>query len=144
MKTSVLKTLALGCALAMVAPALAPGGDKAAGGKRGGGLAPVEEALAKIELTAQQKTKVEECKTKFREYTRARQEDAKATKRNSDPTQKRQDAKGLAEKRQELIDGIRAVLTEEQKKTFDEALPKPARGKGGGKAKPKAGGTVTQ
>jgi hypothetical protein len=42
------------------------------------------------------------------------------------------------------MDGIRAVLTEEQKKTFDEAMPKAARGKGGAKTKPRAGGTVTQ
>lgn len=145
MKTSVLKTLALGCALALIAPSFALGGDKGAGGKRDGGLAAVEEALSKLELTAQQKTKIEDCKTKFRDYIKARHEDAKATKQSDDPTKKRQNAKALAEKKQELIDGIRAVLTDEQKKTFDEAMPKPAaRGKGGAKAKPNAGGTVTQ
>ncbi|MCX6910751.1 MAG: Spy/CpxP family protein refolding chaperone [Verrucomicrobia bacterium] len=145
MKTSVLKMLALGCALALVAPSFALGGDKGAGGKRDGGLGHVEEALAKLELTTQQKTKIEDCKTKFRDYLRACHEEAKAAKQDNDPAKKRQAAKGLAEKRQELTDGIRAVLTDEQKKTFDEAMPKPAaRGKGRAKANPKAGGTVTQ
>lgn len=145
MRTSILRTLALGCALALVAPSFAFGKDKGAGGKRGGGLAPIEEALAKLVLTAQQKTKIEECKTKFNDYMRASQEEAKAARRDNDPTKKKQVAKGLVEKRHELMDGIRAVLTDEQKKTFDEAMPKPAaRGKGGAKQNPKSGGTVTQ
>ena len=145
MKTSVLKTLALGCALALVVPSFAFGKEKGTGGKRAGGLGPVEEALAKLELTAQQKTKIEDCKAKFRDYLKARQEDVKAAKQSDDPGRKKPGAKALAEKRQEMIDGIRAILTDEQKKTFDEALPKPAaHGKGGAKANPKAGGTVTQ
>lgn len=146
MKTSVLKMLALGGALALMAPSFALAKDKGAGGKRGGGpLAPVEEALAKLELTAQQKTKIEDCKAKFGDYLRATHEDAKNAKKENDPAKKRQAAKGLADKRQELLDGIRAVLTDEQKKQFDDALPKPAaRGKGGAKKKPQAGGTVTQ
>ncbi|MCX6901283.1 MAG: Spy/CpxP family protein refolding chaperone [Verrucomicrobia bacterium] len=143
MKTSVLKTLALGCALALVASSFAPGKDKAAGaGKRDGGTGAVEEALAKLQLTAQQKTKIDECKTKFREYLRACQEERKAAQQSNDAAKKKQATKGLAEKRQELLDGIRAVLTDEQRKTFDEALPKPT--KRGAKANPKAGGTVTQ
>ena len=48
MKTSVLKMLVLGCTLALVAPSLAGGKEKGAGGRRGGGLAPIEEALAKL------------------------------------------------------------------------------------------------
>ena len=147
MKASVWKVLTWGCALAMIAPLLAFGGDKTAGGgKHGGGaLVPVEEALTKLELTEQQKTKIEDCKAKFRDYLKARQEDVKAAKQSDDPGRKKPGAKALAEKRQEMIDGIRAILTDEQKKTFDEALPKPAaHGKGGAKANPKAGGTVTQ
>ena len=146
MKTSVLKTLALGCALALVAPSFALGKDKGAGGgKRDGGTGAVEKALAKLQLTAQQKTKIEDCKTKFHEYLRACQEERKVAQKSNDAAKKKQAAKGLVEKRQELLDGIRAVLTDEQKKTFDEALPKPTkRGKGGAKANPKAGGTVIQ
>ncbi|MBI5687748.1 MAG: Spy/CpxP family protein refolding chaperone [Verrucomicrobia bacterium] len=145
MRTSVLRMLVLGCALVLAAPSFALGKEKGAGGRRAGALGPVEEALAKLELTAQQKTKIEECKTKFNDYVRASQEELKAGRKDNDPAKRRQAVKGLAEKRQELMDGIRAVLTDEQKKKFDEAMPKPAaRGKGGAKGKPKAGGTVTQ
>ncbi len=135
----------MGCALALVAPSFAFGKDKGAGGKRGGGLAPVEETLVKLELTTQQKNKIEDCKAKFNDYVRASQEEMKAARQGNDPAKKKQAMKGLAEKRQELMDGIRAVLTDEQKKAFDEAMPKPAaRGKGGAKKNPKSGGTVTQ
>ena len=145
MKTSVLRMLALGCALAVVAPEFVLGKDKGAGGKRDGGLAAIEETVAKLNLTPQQKTKVEECKAKFNEYVRAAQEERRAGKKEVDPAKRREALKGVAEKKRELLDGIRAVLTDEQKKQFDEAMPKPAaRGKGGAKDKPKTGGTVTQ
>jgi Spy/CpxP family protein refolding chaperone len=145
MKTSVRKMLAWGCAIALIAPSFAFGKEKGAGGKRDAASGHVEEALAKLELTAQQKTKIEECKAKFNEYLRASREESKIGKKENDPAKRKQAAKGLAEKRQELSDGIRAVLTDDQKKTFDEAMPKAAaRGKGGAKGKPKAGGTVTQ
>lgn len=143
MRASVLKMLVLGCAVALVAPSFAFGGDKGADGKRG--LGPIEDALAKVELTDQQKKKVEDCKAKFRDFMQSRQEEMKAAKQSDDPTKRKQLGKALREKRQDLIDGIRAVLTDEQKKTFDEAMPKPdAHGKGGAKGKPDAGGTVTQ
>lgn len=143
MRTSVLKMLVLGCAVALVAPSFTLGGDKGAGGKHG--LGPIDDALAKLELTDQQKKKIEDCKAKFRDYMQAHQEEMKTAKQSDDPAKKKQAAKGMREKRNELIDGIRDVLTDEQKKTFDEAMPKPdAHGKGGAKGKPDAGGTVTQ
>lgn len=145
MKTSVLKALALGCALALVTPLFVLGKDKGAGGgKHDGGMGAIDEALSKLQLTAQQKTKIEECKTKFRDCLSTYQEEAKQAKRSNDPEKKKEVAKSIAEKRREMMDGIRAVLTDEQKKTFDEAMPKRgARGKGGAKTDPKAGG-VTQ
>ncbi len=143
MKTSVLKMLVLGCVVAWMMPSFASGGDKGADGKRG--LGPVEDALAKVQLTDQQKKKIEDCKTKFRDFMQAHQEEMKAAKQGDDPAKKKQGAKALREKRQELIDGIREVLTDDQKKTFDEAMPKPgAHGKGNAKGTPAGGGTVTQ
>lgn len=146
MKTSVLKTLALGCALALVTPLFVLGKDKGAGGgKHDGGMGAVDEALSKLQLTAQQKAKIEECKTKFRDCLSTYREEAKQAKRSNDPEKKKETVKSIAEKRREMMDGIRAVLTNEQKKMFDEAMPKRgARGKGGSKADSKAGGSATQ
>jgi Spy/CpxP family protein refolding chaperone len=141
MKACVLKMLVLGCVVALWAPSFALGGDKGAGGKRG--LGPVEDALAKLELTDQQKKKIEDCKAKFRDFMQAHQDEMKAAKQSDDPAKKRQAAKSMREKRQELIDGIREVLTDEQKKTFDEAMPKPPAHDKGAKTNP-GGGTVTQ
>jgi Spy/CpxP family protein refolding chaperone len=146
MKESLLRTLVLGCVIALVAPSSVLGKDKGVGGgKHDGGMGAIEEALSKLQLTAQQKTKIEECKTKFRDCLSAYQEEAKQAKRSNDPEKKKEIAKSIAEKRREMMDGIRAVLTDEQKKTFDEAMPKRgAHGKGGAKADPKAGGSATQ
>lgn len=143
MKASVLKVLVLGCAVALMTPSLAPCGDKGTDGKRG--LGPMEDALAKLELTDQQKKKIEDCKAKFRDFMQSHQEEMKAARQGDDPAKKKQIGKALREKRQELMDGIREVLTDDQKKAFDEAMPKPAaHGKGGAKGNPSGGGTVTQ
>lgn len=146
MRISLLKALALGCALALAAPSFVLGKDKGAGGaKHDGGIGVLDEALSKLQLTAQQKTKIEECKTKFRDCLSAYQEEAKQAKRSNDPEKKKEIAKSIAEKRREMLDGIRAVLTDAQKKTFEEAMPKrSAHGKGGAKTDTKTGGSATQ
>jgi Spy/CpxP family protein refolding chaperone len=149
MKRSVLKTLAIIVALCVTAPMFVVAGEKAAGGKRGEGRAGavgarLDEALGKLNLTDEQKTKVEACKAKFHEYVKAHAEDMKAAREGTDEQKKHEVRKAFGEKMKEMMDGIRAVLTDEQKKKFEEAMP--ARGAHGERGKPggKRGGTVVQ
>ncbi|MBI5395028.1 MAG: Spy/CpxP family protein refolding chaperone [Verrucomicrobia bacterium] len=143
MKHSALKTLALIAALCVAAPMLVSGAD-APEGKRGAGKgamgAKFDEALGKLNLTDEQKTKVEACKAKFRDYMQAHGEELKAAREETDPEKKRAAFKGVMEKMQEMRDGIRGVLTDDQKKKFDELLPA-RHGDGKGKGHGKAGGT---
>jgi Spy/CpxP family protein refolding chaperone len=149
MKHSVLKTLALIVALCVAAPMFVTAGEKAAGGKRGEGRAGamgarLDEALGKLSLTDEQKTKIETCKAKFQEYMKAHAEDMKTAREGTDEQKKKEVRRAFGEKRKEMIDGIRAVLTDEQKKKFEEAMP--ALGGRGDRGKPggKRGGAVVQ
>ncbi|MBM3887681.1 MAG: hypothetical protein FJ388_01005 [Verrucomicrobia bacterium] len=148
MKHSVLKILALIVALGVAAPMLVPAGEKNAEGKRGARgaamMAKLDEALGKLSLTEVQKTKIEACKAKYQEYVKAHGEEFKAARGGADEQKKREAKKGWFEKWQEMMDGIRAVLTDEQKKKLEEAMP--ARGARGDRGKPgaKRGGEVVQ
>lgn len=120
---------------------LATAGD-APGNKRGhrdGVRGPMgerfNEALAKLDLTEEQKKKIEAVKAKFREYMEANKEKFKAAREGSDE-QKAELRKNMGEKMKEMMEGIRGVLTEEQKKKFAEMMP--ARdGEGKGRARRK-------
>ncbi|MCX7827188.1 MAG: Spy/CpxP family protein refolding chaperone [Verrucomicrobiae bacterium] len=149
MKQSVLKTVAWVVALCVAAPVFATAGEKAAGGKRGEGRvgamdAKLDETLAKLNLTEEQKTKIEACKAKFREFMKEHAADMKAAREGTDEQKKREVRKTLMEKLKERRDGIRAVLTDEQKKKFDEEMP--AWGARGERGKPrgKRGGSVVR
>ncbi len=139
MKKTVLKTLTLIVAIGVAAPMLAAAAD-APEGKRGKG-APgrrFDEALSKLDLTADQKPKVDAAKSKLTEYRKAHAEELKAAREETDPEKKRAAFKGVTEKMMEVREEIRSVLTDEQKKKFDELLP--ARmGEGKGKGQRKGG-----
>ena len=126
MKHSVLKTLTLIVAVGVAAPMFVSGAD-APEGKRGQGKGAMgqrmNEALEKLNLTEDQKAKVEACKAKLQEYMQAHGEELKAAREETDPEKKRAAFKGMMEKMQEMRDGIRAALTDEQKKKFDELMP---------------------
>jgi len=144
MKQSVLKTLTLAVAVGVAAPMLAFSADAPEGkrGNREGGKGAVgarfDEALGKLDLTAEQKTKVDAAKAKLQEYMKAHAEELKAAREETDQEKKRAAFKGMMEKMQEMRESIRGALTDEQKKKFDELVP--ARmGKGEGKGRAKGG-----
>jgi Spy/CpxP family protein refolding chaperone len=144
MKPPVLKTLTFAAALCVAVPMSASGADAPAGkrgaakGAMGGKL---DEALGKLDLNEEQKTKVEACKAKFRDYMQSHAEELKAAREETDPEKKREAMKGLFGQMKEMMDGIRAVLTDAQKKKLDELMP--AR-MGDGKGKGRAKGAPTQ
>lgn len=128
MKKSVLKTLTLAAAVAVAAPMLAVAAD-APEGKRGPREAGkgmmgerLSEVLGKLNLTEEQKTKIEAQKAKLREHMEANREKFKAARDGSDE-QKAELRKAMGEKMKEMMDGVRAVLTDEQKKKLAELMP---------------------
>lgn len=136
MKRSILTTLTLAAALCVTIPMFVSGAD-APEGKRGHGKgamgAKLDEALGKLDLTADQKTKIDAAKAKLQEFRQAHADELKAAQEETDPEKKRAAFKGMMEKMKEMMDGIRAVLTDEQKKKFEELMPA-RHGKGHGKA----------
>jgi len=132
---SLRRTLTLLAALAVAAPFIATAGDAPAGkrGVREAGKGMIgerlNEALAKLDLTEEQKKKVESLKAKLREYMEANRDKFKAAREGSDQ-QKAELRKEMGEKMREMMEGIRAVLTDEQKKKLAELMPGREGGKG--------------
>jgi Spy/CpxP family protein refolding chaperone len=128
MTQSVLKTLTFIAALTVAAPMLATAGDAPAGkrGPRDAGKGMMgerfNEVLSKLDLTEEQKTKIDAQKAKFREYMEANKEKFKAAREGSDE-QKAELRKSVGEKMKEMMEGIRGVLTDDQKKKFAELMP---------------------
>lgn len=126
MKHSVLKTLTLIVALGVAAPVFVSGADAPEGkGGKGKGMPGqrMNEALEKLNLTEEQKTKIEACKAKMHEYMQAHAEEFKAAREETDPEKKRAVFQGMMQKMQEFREEIRALLSDEQKKKFDELMP---------------------
>ena len=136
MKRTILKTVTLIAALCVAAPMFVSGAD-APEGKRGHGKGAIagklDEALGKLDLTADQKTKIDAAKAKLGEYMKAHAEELKAAREATDPEKKREAFKGAMEQMKQTRDEIRSILTDEQKKKFDELMPA-RQGKGHGKA----------
>ena len=132
MKRSILKTLTFVAALCVAAPMLSTAADAPEGkrGKMGGRL---DEVLGKLDLTADQKAKVDAAKAKMAEYMKAHAEELKAAREATDPEKKQAAMKGMMEQMKQLRESITAVLTDEQKKKFAELMP--ARGPGQGQGK---------
>jgi len=138
MKRSVLKSALLIVVFCVAVPMFVAAGEKAADAK-------LDEVLGKLNLTEEQKTKIEACEAKFREYKQANQEKRKAARGETDSQKRREAVKNMREKHQEMMDGIRTVLTDEQKKKFEEAMPaQGARGDRGRKPGSKPSGAVVQ
>ena len=126
MKSSLIKTLALGCALLATSPWLA---SAAQGGKGGAkhGPDPIQAALDKLTLTDEQKTKIKAIQDKAnadrQEFMKAHAEELKAAKAANDKEKMHSIGAPLMEKRKATVAEIKAVLTDEQKKQFDESMP---------------------
>lgn len=134
MKQLFLRILSYVAAFCVVAPVFVSGGDAPEGrqGRRGAMGARLDEALGKLNLTADQKTRIETVKARLGEYLKAHAEELKAAREETDPDKKREAMKGLFEQFKQMREDIRAVLTDDQKKQFDELLPA-RRGAGSGK-----------
>ncbi|MBI5684240.1 MAG: Spy/CpxP family protein refolding chaperone [Verrucomicrobia bacterium] len=126
MKRTILKTLTLIAALCVAAPMIATAAD-APEGKQGRGkgamAGKLDEVLGKLDLTAEQKTKVDAAKAKLGEYMKSHAEELKAAREATEPEKRREALKGMMGQMKQTRDEIRAVLTDEQKKKFDELMP---------------------
>lgn len=164
MKTKLI-ALAIGSSLLLASPVLraedtgtttppAGGGrHHKEGGPKGDHLLPprLEE---KLNLTEDQKTKIKAIEESFdktrKEYYEAHKTDIEAAKTSGDESKKKEVKGGLIKQRKDAVDQIRSLLSDEQKKTWDEAKEnfkehhgkgKGHRGESGGDSGGDAGGT---
>jgi hypothetical protein len=138
MKSAILKTLVIACALSLCAPLGARGKE----GRQRGGDPALDAALAKVVLDDKQKARIQEIKDKyhgeFQSFQKAHKEELAAAKQAKDRKKARQIMQPLEQKREALIGEIKAVLTEEQKTQLQQALDA-ARAAGHGKRGGKRG-----
>lgn len=135
---SMLKMAVLGSALLMATSLFVMGDDQPAKGEKHGKHGDMTEGiLAKLNLTADQKTKIDAIKAKFQdemqEFQKAHKEELDAAKQAKDREKMKEIMKPFAGKREALMNDIKGVLTDEQKEQFQKALDeaKAARGKHG-------------
>ena len=137
---SMLKMAVLGCALLMAAPWVNAADDPPAKcEKRGKHGDMMEGLLAKLNLTEDQKTKVDAIKTKFRgemqEFQKAHKEELEAAKQAGDRAKMKEIMKPFAEKREAMMKDIKAVLTDEQKEKLQKSLDEAKAAHGHGEKK---------
>ena len=121
---SILKMTVLGCALLMATPLFVTGDDQPAKGERHGKRGDMMEGtLAKLNLTEDQKTKIDAIKAKFQ---KERQELEKTHKSDVDAAKQAKDQENPREimkrKRKAMMNEIKGVLTDEQKEQFQKAM----------------------
>lgn len=126
MKLSLVKMLALSLALIAAAPWFA----SAAGGKEGKGHRgsdPLQAALEKLDLTADQKAKAKVITDKLAadraEFMKEHGAEVKAAREAKDKEKMRSLQAPMMEKQKTAIAEIKGLLTDEQKKKFDEVMP---------------------
>lgn len=124
---SMLKMAVLGCALLMAAPLLNAADDQPAKGEKRGKHGDMTEGiLGKLNLTEDQKSKIDAIKAKFRgemqEFQKAHKEELDAAKQAGDRAKMREIMQPFAEKRDAMMKDIKDVLTDEQKAQFQKAM----------------------
>ena len=124
---SMLKMAVLGCALLMAAPLLNAADDQPAKAEKHGKHGDMMEGfLGKLNLTDDQKTKIDAIKTKFRgemqEFQKAHKAELDAAKQAKDRAKMHEIMKPMGEKRDAMINDIKGVLTDEQKEQFQKAM----------------------
>jgi Spy/CpxP family protein refolding chaperone len=135
---SMLKMAVLGCALLMVAPWLNAADDQPAKGEKHGKHGDMLDGiLGKLNLTDDQKSKIEALKTKFhgemQEFQKAHKDEIDAAKQAKDRAKMHEIMKPFAEKRDAFMNDIKGVLTDDQKAQLQKAMDdaKAAHGKHG-------------
>lgn len=131
MMKSVLKALALICALCIVTPMIAAeGGKDQKKGKAAARPDPMSAALASADLSDEQKSKIADIRKKyapeFKEFETANKDALKAAREASDKAKVAEIMKPMMEKRKAMMEEIKGVLNAEQKTKFNEAMAKAA------------------
>lgn len=128
MKLSLIQSLALGLALTVTTPGLVSAADDGGkAGRHGRGGDRLQAALEKLNLTDDQKAKIQVIKEKAnaeREaFMKEHAEELKAAKDSNDREKMRAVMGPLMEKMKATMEEIKKVLTDEQKQKLAEAMP---------------------